>query len=81
MPRDDDIPAEIDFSDGKRGKFFQANVELKLPVYPGNGVQMGVSRLAGELSRHLGRGNDKKYPRYRKSEVSPFSVRQYISIH
>ena len=32
-PLDDDMPAEIDFSKGTRGKFFKAGVRLNLPVY------------------------------------------------
>jgi hypothetical protein len=30
---DDDIPAEIDFSSGQRGKFFRPGAVLRLPVY------------------------------------------------
>lgn len=30
---DDDMPAEIDFSKGSRGKFFKAGAVLNLPVY------------------------------------------------
>lgn len=30
---DDDMPAEIDFAGGKRGKFYQAVAQLNLPVY------------------------------------------------
>ncbi len=30
---DDDMPAEIDFSKGTRGKFFGPGTTLKLPVY------------------------------------------------
>jgi hypothetical protein len=30
---DDDIPAEIDFSNGVRGKFFNVEARLNLPVY------------------------------------------------
>ncbi len=30
---DDDMPAEIDFSTGTRGQFFQPQVRLNLPVY------------------------------------------------
>jgi hypothetical protein len=29
----DDLPAEIDFSQGTRGKFFTPNTALRLPVY------------------------------------------------
>ena len=32
-PNDDDMPAEIDFSKGTRGKFFKAGARLNLPVY------------------------------------------------
>lgn len=31
-PHHDDLPAEIDFSKGVRGKFFKAGVRLSLPV-------------------------------------------------
>ena len=30
---DDDLPAEIDFSKGTRGKFFKPGARLNLPVY------------------------------------------------
>jgi len=33
-PLDDDMPAEIDFSKGTRGKLFQPNAQPNLPVYP-----------------------------------------------
>ena len=32
-PNDDDMPAEIDFSKGARGKFFKAGARISLPVY------------------------------------------------
>jgi hypothetical protein len=32
-PHDDDMPAEIDFSKGSRGKFFKPGAKLNLPVY------------------------------------------------
>jgi hypothetical protein len=32
-PNDDDMPAEIDFSKGTRGKFFKPGTRLNLPVY------------------------------------------------
>jgi hypothetical protein len=32
-PQDDDMPAEIDFSKGARGRFFSAGARLSLPVY------------------------------------------------
>jgi hypothetical protein len=30
---DDDMPAEIDFSKGVRGKFYNSNAVFKLPIY------------------------------------------------
>lgn len=30
---DDEMPAEIDFSGGKRGQFHKADAQLNLPVY------------------------------------------------
>ena len=38
-PLDDDMPAEIDFSKGARGKFFKPGATLSLPVYLEAGVQ------------------------------------------
>jgi hypothetical protein len=32
-PLDDDMPAEIDFSKGSRGKFFKPGAQINLPVY------------------------------------------------
>ncbi len=32
-PLNDDMPAEIDFSKGTRGKFFKPGARLDLPVY------------------------------------------------
>ena len=32
-PLDDNMPAEIDFSKGTRGKFFKPGARLNLPVY------------------------------------------------
>jgi hypothetical protein len=34
---DDDMPAEIDFSGGTRGKFHRPNAKLKLPAAGGDG--------------------------------------------
>ena len=30
---DDDMPAEIDFANGVRGKFHRPDVQLRLPIY------------------------------------------------
>ncbi len=32
-PHDDDMPAEVDFAKGVRGKFFKPGARLNLPVY------------------------------------------------
>jgi hypothetical protein len=31
--QDDDMPSEIDFSGGTRGKFYRADAKLYLPIY------------------------------------------------
>ena len=36
---DDDMPAEIDFSTGTRGKFFKPGARLRVPVYLDADVQ------------------------------------------
>ena len=43
---DDDMPAEIDFSTGTRGKFFRAAARLNLPVYLDDQVQTTLAALA-----------------------------------
>jgi hypothetical protein len=45
-PEDDDMPAEIDFSGGTRGKFFRENARLNLPVYLDADVQAYLTDLA-----------------------------------
>ena len=45
-PEDDDIPAEIDFTGGKRGKFYRPNARLNLPVYLEAEVQAYLAALA-----------------------------------
>lgn len=44
--KDDDMPAEIDFSNATRGKFYRPNVMLKLPVYLDADVQDYLVRVA-----------------------------------
>ncbi|MDP2826366.1 MAG: hypothetical protein Q8O52_27220 [Sulfuritalea sp.] len=46
MHDDDDLPAEIDFSQGVRGKFFRATARLNLPVYLDDQVQARLAALA-----------------------------------
>jgi hypothetical protein len=43
---DDDMPDEIDFSKGVRGKFFRPGLRLNLPVYLDSEVQDRLSSLA-----------------------------------
>jgi len=45
-PPDDEIPAEIDFSGGTRGKFYRPGATLSLPVYLEAEVQNRLTRLA-----------------------------------
>ena len=42
----DDIPDEIDFSGGKRGKFFRKNAQLRLPIYLEVNVQKTLAEMA-----------------------------------
>jgi hypothetical protein len=44
---DDDIPAEIDFSGGQRGKFYRQGAALRLPVYLDAEVQRYLAARAG----------------------------------
>ena len=46
MHDDDDLPAEIDFSQGVRGKFFHTTTRLNLPVYLDDQVQARLAALA-----------------------------------
>lgn len=41
-----DMPAEIDFSQGKRGQFFHAGAKLNLPVYLDDQLQVRLAALA-----------------------------------
>ena len=43
---DDDMPAEIDFSKGVRGKFFKPGAQLQLPVYLEAAVQAYLAERA-----------------------------------
>lgn len=50
---DDDMPAEIDFSNAVRGKFYQANAKLHLPVYLDADVQAYLSAIAAKKGVQL----------------------------
>lgn len=43
---DDDIPTEVAFSGGARGKFYQPGVKLNLPVYLDADVQAYLAAIA-----------------------------------
>ncbi len=43
---DGDMPAEIDFSGGARGKFYRPGAKLNLPVYLDEQIQIGLAELA-----------------------------------
>lgn len=45
-PHDDDMPAEIDFAKGTRGKFFRPDARANLPVYLDDQVQDTLAALA-----------------------------------
>jgi hypothetical protein len=47
-PDDNDIPAEIDFTGGTRGKFYRPRARLNLPVYLDADVQAYLAALAGK---------------------------------
>jgi hypothetical protein len=44
--QDDDMPSEIDFSNGKRGQFYKADMQINLPVYLDQQVQAQLVALA-----------------------------------
>jgi hypothetical protein len=47
-PKDDNMPAEIDFSGATRGRFFRPEAKLNLPVYLDPDVLTYLSTLAAE---------------------------------
>jgi hypothetical protein len=53
MSADDDLPAEIDFSDGTRGKFHRPDTRLNLPVYLEADVQAYLAALAARKGIQL----------------------------
>ncbi|HEY7301642.1 MAG TPA: hypothetical protein VH684_27440 [Xanthobacteraceae bacterium] len=44
----DDIPAEIDFTGGTRGKFYRPSARLNLPVYLDADLQTYLAALAAK---------------------------------
>jgi hypothetical protein len=47
-PDEDDMPPEIDFSGGTRGKFHKTDVRLNLPVYLEAEVQAQLTAIASK---------------------------------
>jgi hypothetical protein len=47
-PHDDDIPAEVDFTNAPRGKFYKPNLRLNLPVYLDADVQDYLNVIAAK---------------------------------
>ena len=43
---DDDMPAEIDFSGGRRGRFHKVGAQVNFPVYLEQQVQAALAALA-----------------------------------
>jgi hypothetical protein len=50
---DDELPEEIDFSDGVRGKFYQPGARLNVPVYLEADVQAYLSAIASRKGMAL----------------------------
>jgi hypothetical protein len=50
---DDDMPAEIDFTQGQRGKFHRPGMRLALPVYLDDQVQAALTALASAKGMEL----------------------------
>ena len=62
---DDDIPPEIDFSGGQRGKFYRQGVALRLPVYLDAEVQRYLAARAGAKDRRRAPSQRLTQKRYR----------------
>jgi hypothetical protein len=45
---DDDLPNEVDFGKGIRGKFYRPNAKLNLPIYLDERVQQFLATLAAK---------------------------------
>ena len=53
-PHDEDMPAEVDFSGGARGKFFKPGARLHLPVYLDAEVQDYIAARAKACGIEVG---------------------------
>ena len=50
---DDDMPAEIDFSKGERGKFYRPGAKLNMPIYLDEQVQETLTAIATAKGQEL----------------------------
>ena len=50
---DDDMPAEIDFSKGERGKFYRPGAKLNMPIYLDEQVQDALAAIATAKGQEL----------------------------
>lgn len=50
---DDDMPAEIDFSKGERGKFYRPGAKLNMPIYLDEQVQDALAAIATTKGQEL----------------------------
>ena len=55
IPDPDDMPPEIDFSGGARGKFYRPDAQLKLPIYLDADVQAFLVDVAARKGVALSR--------------------------
>jgi hypothetical protein len=49
----EDLPDEIDFSQGERAKFYRPNLQLKLPIYLDDEVQQYLLDLANKRNLQI----------------------------
>lgn len=49
--QEDEMPSEIDFSKGVRGKFYRPNLKLKLPVYLEDRLQQRLLDIAQQRNQ------------------------------
>jgi hypothetical protein len=49
----DEMPDEIDFSQGVRGQFYRPNAKLNLPVYLDENIQARIARMVSDKGAEL----------------------------
>ena len=50
---DEDIPAEIDFSGGTRGKFYRHGAQIRLPIHLDSSVQDTLAAMANANAKGI----------------------------